>query len=345
MAYRTEIERALNEMISLQEWLKFQDLAVILAQQKWPQLVASEPNWDGGLDAHANRRLAVHGQGIGLACSLTATLGKIESDAAKIVANYPDVRVLLFATPQAVTKHTEGLWAAEILAKFGLQLVVVPRAQFVAWLQEPANSNICKEQFGIAPAMALQLVPDMERSLEAASEIAANWDRTYRRVNRPVISLNAVKRNEKGEPVEALTTVSLNNVLSEGQRIILEAPAGSGKTTTLVQLARDALGAGRLAFLVDLPEWVRSGKDFLSYVAARPQFASREVDAMLLAKLREDQPPIFLLNGWNEVQSPGRKPRMRRSESLTGVSPQRLSSLPRASIASSRNCAAPFDWS
>ncbi|MGO9573817.1 MAG: NACHT domain-containing protein [Terriglobales bacterium] len=305
MAYQTEIERALNEIISLQEWLKFQNLAVILAQQKWPQLVASEPNWDRGLDGHASGCLASDGQGIGLACSLTATLGKIESDATKVVANYPDVRVLIFATPEAVTKHTEGLWAAEILAKFGLQLVVVPRAQFIAWLQEPTNSNICKEQFGIEPAMAPRLAPDLGRSLEAASEIAANWDRTYRRVDRPVISLNAVKLNEKGEPIEAVTTASLKSVLSEGQRIVLEAPAGSGKTTTLIQLARHALGEGRLAFLVDLPEWVRSGKDIFSYIAERPQFASRDVDATLLAKLRGDQPPIFLLNGWNEVPVAG----------------------------------------
>jgi hypothetical protein len=305
MAYRTEIDRALDEMISLQEWLKFQSVAVILAQQKWPQLVASEPNWDGGLDGHASGCLAADGQGIGLACSLTATLGKIESDAAKVVEHYPDVRVLIFATPEAVTKHTEGLWAAEILAKFGLQLVVVPRAQFIAWLQEPANSNICKEQFGIEPAMAPQLAPDLERSLEAASEIAANWDRTYRRVDRPVISLNAVKLNEKGEPIEAVTTASLKSILSEGQRIVLEAPAGSGKTTTLIQLARHALGERRLAFLVDLPEWVRSGTDIFSYIAERPQFASRDVDATLLAKLRGDQPPIFLLNGWNEVPVAG----------------------------------------
>ena len=98
-----------------------------------------------------------------------------------------------------------------------------------------------------------------------------------------------------------MTTASLNTVLSEGQRIVLEAPAGSGKTTTLVQLARHALDAGGLALLVDLPDWVRSGKSFLSYVADRPQFASRDLDATLLSKLRGAQPPIFLLNGWNEV--------------------------------------------
>jgi hypothetical protein len=60
-----------------------------------------------------------------------------------------------------------------------------------------------------------------------------------------------------------------------------------------------------LAFLVDLPDWIRSSKDFFSYAAARPQFASRDVDATVLSKLRGAQPPIFLLNGWNEVPAAG----------------------------------------
>jgi len=162
-------------------------------------------------------------------------------------------------------------------------------------------SDICRDQLGIAHSMAPELEPALESAREAAKEVANNWDREFRRAGRPVISLNAVKLNEKGYPIEAVTTGSLNTVLSEGQRIILEAPAGMGKTTTLVQLARQALDAGGLALLVDLPDWVHSGKSVLSYVAERPQFASRDLDATLLSKLRGPQPPIFLLNGWNEV--------------------------------------------
>ena len=111
---------------------------------------------------------------------------------------------------------------------------------------------------------------------------------------------------KKATRSRTVTTASLNTVLSEGQRIILEAPAGSGKTTTLIQLARARiLAAGRLALLVDLPDWVRSGKSVFPYLAERPQFASRDVDAMLLSKLRGTEPPIFLLNGWNEVSVAG----------------------------------------
>src|SRR5580658_10102888 len=106
MAYRSEIETALDEMIADEGGMKFQSVAVVLAKQKWPQLVACERKWDGGLDAYANGELEPVGKGIGLACSLTATLGKVEEDAAKAKRNYPDVRVLIFATPAKVTSHT-----------------------------------------------------------------------------------------------------------------------------------------------------------------------------------------------------------------------------------------------
>lgn len=51
MVYRSEIEKALDEMIADEAGMKFQGLAVVLAKQKWPQLVACERKWDKGLDA------------------------------------------------------------------------------------------------------------------------------------------------------------------------------------------------------------------------------------------------------------------------------------------------------
>src|SRR5262249_39243193 len=148
--------------------------------------------------------------------------------------------------------------------------------------------------------MTPELEPALERAQAAAKQVADDWDRTFRDPRRPLISLTAVKLNESGYPIETVTTGSLSTGLSEGQRIVLEAPAGSGKTTTLVQLAQQVLAAGGLALLVDFPEWVRSGKGILQYVADLPQFSSRDVTANLLSKLRGEQPLIFLLNGWNE---------------------------------------------
>src|SRR5262249_42564891 len=111
MPYRTEIEKALDEMVAEEEDFKFQGLAVVLAKQKWKGLIASERRYDLGLDAHAKADFETDRRGIGLACSLTAEFEKIAADATKVKKNYPDVRVLVFATPGRVTKHRERKWA------------------------------------------------------------------------------------------------------------------------------------------------------------------------------------------------------------------------------------------
>lgn len=142
MAYRTEVERALDEMISEE---KFQGIAVVHAKQKWPQLVACERNWDGGLDAYASGELDREGKGVGLACSITATPTKVEKDATDAKKNYPDLRVLIFSTPKEVTQHTAKIWAKDVQEKLGVQLIVVPREEFITWLMDPANADICRD--------------------------------------------------------------------------------------------------------------------------------------------------------------------------------------------------------
>ena len=124
MAYRTEIERALDEMIFDEAGNKFQGLAVVGAQQKWPRLIACERKWDGGLDAHANGAFEPDKKGLGLACSTTATIKKIKRDAAGTKEDYPDVGVLIFATPKRVSQHTKRRWAKQIADEFGLTLQV-----------------------------------------------------------------------------------------------------------------------------------------------------------------------------------------------------------------------------
>ena len=55
---RTDIERALDELVSNEDGMRFQALAVVLAKQKWPDLIASERHKDGGLDARAPASVA-----------------------------------------------------------------------------------------------------------------------------------------------------------------------------------------------------------------------------------------------------------------------------------------------
>ena len=87
----------------------------------------------------------------------------------------------------------------------------------------------------------------------------------------------------------------------QSRRVVIEAPAGRGKTTTLVQLAVQHDGSGSLAFLIDLPAWVKSGTSILQYIAGMPAFQSRSINAEALARLQKVEHYSFLLNGWNEV--------------------------------------------
>jgi len=61
--YRTDIEKALDEIISNEEGMRFQGLAVVLSKLKYPELIASERHNDLGLDAYVPAHLARDGIG------------------------------------------------------------------------------------------------------------------------------------------------------------------------------------------------------------------------------------------------------------------------------------------
>jgi hypothetical protein len=52
-ARRTDVQRALDDLISNEEGMKFQGLAVVLAKKRWPDLIACERKKDMGADAIA----------------------------------------------------------------------------------------------------------------------------------------------------------------------------------------------------------------------------------------------------------------------------------------------------
>jgi hypothetical protein len=101
---RSQVITALEERTAYRSGFDFQSLAVILAQRRWPQLIASEWNSDYGLDAYGPGELFPDGDGRGFACSNTATLAKIKGDLTKAKDRFPELKVLLFATPQQVHK-------------------------------------------------------------------------------------------------------------------------------------------------------------------------------------------------------------------------------------------------
>ena len=293
VALRTDIEKALDELISNEEGMRFQGLAVVLAKQRWPDLIACERKKDLGADAI--------GSGKVLACSLTATLGKIRDDATKIKKHFDfTTKTLVFATPEGVTNTAAENWASEIRKEFGYELVVMPREDIITSLLNPVNLALCRTHLGIPVTLEQPVEELLQKAREAASEVLASW--SVRLVGKPLIELQALAISSEGkDATDVLHLDDFQRLMTQSRRAVIEAPAGRGKTTTLVQLGSQHERSGRLAFLIDLPAWVKSGTGILQYIAGMPAFQSRSLNADTLARIQKVEHFSFLLNGWNEV--------------------------------------------
>jgi hypothetical protein len=73
---RIDIERALDELISQEDGMRFQGLALAFGKKLWPELSARQRKKDKGLDAYASATLTADKIGKGLAASITPTLKK-----------------------------------------------------------------------------------------------------------------------------------------------------------------------------------------------------------------------------------------------------------------------------
>ena len=282
--------------------MRFQGLAVALAQSRWRELVACERHNDLGLDAYASALNAPNGVGKGLACSITATFTKLNGDAKTAKEYYGSFSSLIFATPRKVTKDTEQEWAEKIRAEHGYELTVISREDIIATLQMPENAWMCRVHLGIPVPFVLPAGEILPRVREAAMEEASHWAAHRRLVGRPLIRLNAVTLDKSGSDTrDVVSTAQLRSSLARGGRFVLEAPAGRGKTTALIQIAQ-AAGEG-IPALIDLPRWIRSGLDILDFIARIPAFRARNLDTAALARSPNDEPYLFLLNGWNEISS------------------------------------------
>jgi hypothetical protein len=300
---RSKIVAALDELIAQEGGMQFQALAVVLAKQRWPQLVASERKNDHGLDAHARGELFQDGMEKGLASSITATLAKIKGDLTTAKRHFPDLTVLLFATPRTVQKAKQEKWREEIMEEFGVSLTVLPREDIITELQKPENAALCETHLAISLPPREPTEEQLFEAAQAATrEVDAKWARQLE--GMPLIELR-MRRGREGEDTTEEVTLSqdLNGLLRTGHRLILEAPAGRGKTTLLIQLSRAANAHGGLSFLINLPAWIPQNVSVMDFVAGMAEFQARGITSGHLAKMEGRTQFTFLLNGWNELAS------------------------------------------
>ena len=279
--------------------MRFQGLAVVLGKKRWPELIAHQRKKDFGLDAYASSSLTTERVGKGLAASITPTLKKISGDAERAKENFPDLKMLLFVTSAKVGNADRKQWEQKIGRDHGIELNILEREEIITLMMMPENASLCASFLNIISDTEPQIADLIERIRRAANTVIRAW--AGKTKGCPLIELTSVRLDPNGaESADMLSLEQIDQALSQGRRIVLEGPAGRGKTTTLIQLAQRARTAGT-AFIVDLPSWTSSRRRILEYIAGMPAFQAEGLTAVDLARVQQTEPFLLLLNGWNEI--------------------------------------------
>lgn len=120
---------------------------------------------------------------------------------------------------------------------------------------------------------------------------------------------------------EAVTTRALASAVTSLEDLILVAPPGMGKTSTLFQVAESMLADAKgTPVFVSLGDWATEDLDFLSSILRRPAFHEiSEADFRQVA----GQPGVaLLLDGWNELDSNSRTRARVQIETLKAQLPE-----------------------
>jgi len=296
---RTDIERALNELVSQEEGMRFQGLAVVLGKMRWPELIARQRKKDFGLDAYASASQTPEKVGKGLAASITSTLVKVSRDAETGKKNFSDLKMLLFVTQAKVGNAARRDWEKAILKEHGLELILIEREDIITELMMPKNASLCASFLNITVDAGAPDVELISRTRRAAEAVTMTWAQKTK--SHPLIDLTAMRLNSDGsESNEIFSQEQIGHSLLQSRRIVLEGPPGCGKTTTLIQLAQRVRFAG-IIFIVQLPSWTSTDRGILEYIACMPAFQAEALTPADLARVQQTEPFLFLLNGWNEV--------------------------------------------
>ncbi len=279
--------------------MRFQGLAIVIGKMRWPELIACERKYDLGLDAYASASLTTEKIGKGLSASITPTLGKISSDARTAKENFSDLRELLFVTPAKVGNPKQKRWKQVVQENHGLELHIISREDIIIEMMMPKNASLCASFLHLCIVAEPQVADLIERTRRAADVVAQTW--AGKSKGHPLIDLTAVRLYTNGEESsDVLSLEQIDQALSQSSRIVLEGPAGCGKTTTLIQLAIRPRNAGT-SFIVELPAWTSSRRGILEFIAGMPAFQAEGLTPADLARVQQVEPFLLLLNGWNEI--------------------------------------------
>lgn len=155
-------------------------------------------------------------------------------------------------------------------------------------------------------SLALPAKDDFENVTQRMRVAATKDVEAFKRTNDwPLHPLSLSLTIRSGDERHFVTLDGVALAASAAESLSLVSPAGTGKSTTLVQVADRILAAGQtVPVLVPLGEWSSQHMDFFSYLTNRNAFRLfRPQHFMQMAYLGR---LVLLLDGWNELDPDSR---------------------------------------
>lgn len=206
--------------------------------------------------------------------------------------------MLLFVTPAKVGNADRR--HREVIQKdHGVELHLIEREEIITLMMMPKYASLRASFLHVDVGVEPQVADLIGRTRRTANAVTRTW--AGKAKGHPVINLTVVRLDRNGaDTADVLSLEQIDELLSQSHRIVLEAPAGRGKTTTLVQLAQRAR-ISCMPLIVELPAWVSSRRIILEYIAGMPAFQAEGLASADLARVQQTEPLLLLLNGWNEI--------------------------------------------
>ena len=223
--------------------------------------------------------------------------------AAHICAAAPDgPRYDSNQTPEQRRSPNNGIWMCRLHgtaidakdSKFTVELL----HQWKAQAQKDSWQRVLYHDVPHGPAVQALTESQLSARLRAAA--AADLD-VFRRSNKWPSTAIALTLEVDGlsDPV---STSALATALTSLDDLILVAPPGMGKTTTLFQIAEALLANGNASpIVVPLGDWSADGGALLESVLKRPAFRGISEDSLRAVAAKPGV--ILLLDGWNELDA------------------------------------------
>ncbi len=173
------------------------------------------------------------------------------------------------------------------------------------WKAQAQKDSLRRVLYNDLPhGSAVQAPNEAELSARLRAATATDLD-IFRRLGKwpsPAIALT-LEVDGLSDPV---STSALATALTTLDDLILVAPPGTGKSTTLFQIAEAVLANGNGSpIVVPLADWSTDGGALLESVLKRPAFRGISEDDLRAVAAKPGV--ILLLDGWNEIDAAARK--------------------------------------